>query len=204
MESTRQHKIARLIQKDLSDIFLRFARTLGGTLISVSEVRISPDLAIAHIYLSIFPQDKVAETMEKIEENKGKFRGEMGTLERHQLRHRHDRLATNTRNALNTPRHDCAHLRQRLHAATARRLQQARQHTEHTAQLIRMNNPERILSMGFSLTVCNGQRIGINDTVRPGDTLTTRLTGGRILTSTVTHTETVKTINDADTTPTHA
>ena len=86
MESTRQHKIARLIQKDLSDIFLRFARTLGGTLISVSEVRISPDLAIAHIYLSIFPQDKVAETMEKIEENKGKFRGEMGTLERHQLR----------------------------------------------------------------------------------------------------------------------
>ena len=52
----------------------------------MSEVRISPDLAIAHIYLSIFPQDKVAETMEKIEENKGKFRGEMGTLERHQLR----------------------------------------------------------------------------------------------------------------------
>lgn len=125
-------------------------------------------------------------------------------LERHRLRHRHDRLATNTRNALITPRHDCAHLHQRLHAATARRLQQARQHTEHTAQLIRMNNPERILSMGFSLTVCNGQRIGINDTVRPGDTLTTRLAGGRTLTSTVTHTETVKTINDADTTPTHA
>ena len=86
MKSTRQHKIARLIQKDLSDIFLRYARTLGGTLISVSEVRVSPDLAIAHVYLSIFPQDKVAATMEKIEENKGKFRGEMGTLERHQLR----------------------------------------------------------------------------------------------------------------------
>ena len=86
MESTRQHKIARLIQKDLSDIFLRYARTLGGTLISVSEVRVSPDLAIAHVYLSIFPQDKVAATMKKIEENKGKFRGEMGTLERHQLR----------------------------------------------------------------------------------------------------------------------
>ena len=86
MESTRQHKIARLIQKDLSDIFLRYARTLGGTLISVSEVRVSPDLAIAHVYLSIFPQDKVVATMEKIEENKGKFRGEMGTLERHQLR----------------------------------------------------------------------------------------------------------------------
>lgn len=86
MQTTRQHKIARLIQKDLSDIFLRFARTLPGTLISVSEVRVSPDLAIAHVYLSIFPQNKVADTMEAIYEHVGKFRGELGTLERHQLR----------------------------------------------------------------------------------------------------------------------
>ena len=86
MESTRQHKIARLIQKDMSDILLRFARTLHGTLISVSEVRVSPDLAIAHIYLSVFPQNKVAETMVLIEENTHRFRGELGTLERHQLR----------------------------------------------------------------------------------------------------------------------
>ena len=86
MESTRQHKIARLIQKDMSDILLRFARTLHGTLISVSEVRVSPDLAIAHIYLSVFPQDKVTETMTLIEENTHRFRGELGTLERHQLR----------------------------------------------------------------------------------------------------------------------
>lgn len=86
MESTRQHKIARLIQKDLSDIFLRYARSLGGTLISVSEVRVSPDLGIANVYLSIYPQDKVAPTLEKIQEDHGKIRGEMGSLERHQLR----------------------------------------------------------------------------------------------------------------------
>lgn len=86
MESTRQHKIARLIQKDMSDILLRYARTLQGTLISVSEVRVSTDLSIAHIYLSIFPQDKVKETMTLIEENAHRFRGELGTLERHQLR----------------------------------------------------------------------------------------------------------------------
>ncbi|MBO7456413.1 MAG: 30S ribosome-binding factor RbfA [Paludibacteraceae bacterium] len=86
MESTRQHKIARLIQKDMSDILLRYARTLQGTLISVSEVRVSPDLSIAHIYLSIFPQDKVQETMSLIGENTHRFRGELGTLERHQLR----------------------------------------------------------------------------------------------------------------------
>ena len=65
---------------------MRYARTLHGTLISVSEVRVSPDLSIAHIYLSVFPQDKVASTMELIEENKHRFRGELGTLERHQLR----------------------------------------------------------------------------------------------------------------------
>ena len=86
METTRQHKIARLIQKDMSDILLRYARTLHGVLISVSEVRVSPDLSIAHIYLSVFPQDKVAETMQSIEENSSHFRGELGTLERHQLR----------------------------------------------------------------------------------------------------------------------
>ena len=64
----------------------KYARTLHGTLISVSEVRVSPDLSIAHIYLSIFPQDKVAQTMTLIEENTHRFRGELGTLERHQLR----------------------------------------------------------------------------------------------------------------------
>ena len=86
MESTRQHKIARLIQKDMSDILLRYARTLTGTLISVSEVRVSPDLSIAHIYVSIFPQATVTETMLLIEENTHRLRGELGALERHQLR----------------------------------------------------------------------------------------------------------------------
>ena len=56
MESTRQQKIERLIQKDLSDILLKYARAMRGTLISVSEVRISPDLSIAHVYLSISPR----------------------------------------------------------------------------------------------------------------------------------------------------
>ena len=86
MESTRQHKIARLIQKDMSDILLRYARTLHGTLIAISEVRVTPDFSLAHIYLSIFPQDKVKATMQGIEENKHRFRGELGALERHQLR----------------------------------------------------------------------------------------------------------------------
>ena len=52
----------------------------------MSEVRISTDLSIAHVYLSIFPQDRMDSTLSKVNEDKGKIRGEMGRLERHQLR----------------------------------------------------------------------------------------------------------------------
>ena len=86
MESTRQHKIARLIQKDLSDIFLRYAKRIGGVLISVSEVRVSPDLSVASVYLSIFPDNREEELMNMIIGDTGSIRGQLGTLERHQLR----------------------------------------------------------------------------------------------------------------------
>ena len=86
MESTRQHKIARLIQKDLSDIYLRYAKRIGGVLISVSEVRVSPDLSVASVYLSIFPDNREEELMNMIIEDTGSIRGQLGTLERHQLR----------------------------------------------------------------------------------------------------------------------
>lgn len=86
METTRLEKIERLIQKDLSEIFLRYAREMRGVLISVSEVRVSPDLSIAHVYLSIFPQAKEQDTMARIKDDTSKIRGEMGRMERHQLR----------------------------------------------------------------------------------------------------------------------
>lgn len=86
MQATRQQKIDRLIQKDLGDIFLQYARPMHGTLISVSEVRVTPDLSLAHIYLSIFPSERQQEVMEQIEQDHGKIRGELGRLERHQLR----------------------------------------------------------------------------------------------------------------------
>lgn len=89
MQTTRQQKIARLIQKDLSDILLRYARTLSSTLISVSEVRVSPDLAIAHAYLSIFvagENGKPADVLRTLNDDKSKIRFELGNLERHQLR----------------------------------------------------------------------------------------------------------------------
>ena len=58
MDSTRQNKIARLIQKELSDIFLHQTKSMRGVIVSVSEVRISPDLSIAKAYLSVFPSEK--------------------------------------------------------------------------------------------------------------------------------------------------
>ena len=66
METKRQAKIARLIQKELSEIFRKQTSALGGVIVSVSAVRVSPDLSIAKAYLSIFPSDKSAEILENI------------------------------------------------------------------------------------------------------------------------------------------
>ena len=86
METTRQNKIARLLQKELSDIFLLQAKSMPGILISVSAVRISPDLSLARAYLSIFPSEKAEEMIKNINENMKSIRYELGTRVRHQLR----------------------------------------------------------------------------------------------------------------------
>ena len=53
METTRQNKISRLLQKELSEIFLLQTKAMPGVLVSVSAVRISPDMSIARVYLSV-------------------------------------------------------------------------------------------------------------------------------------------------------
>ena len=86
METTRQNKIARLLQKELSEIFQQQTRSMHGVLISVSVVRISPDLSVARAYLSIFPSEKSAELIKNINDNMKSIRYELGTRVRHQLR----------------------------------------------------------------------------------------------------------------------
>ena len=86
METTRQQKISRLIQKELSDIFQRQTQGLHGVLVSVSAVRISPDLSICRAYLSVFPSERAAEILENINNNAREVRFELGTRVRHQLR----------------------------------------------------------------------------------------------------------------------
>ena len=86
METTRQNKISRLLQKELSEIFLLQTKAMPGILISVSAVRISPDMSIARGYLSVFPSEKAEEMVKNINENMKSIRFELGTRVRHQLR----------------------------------------------------------------------------------------------------------------------
>ena len=86
METTRQNKISRLLQKELSEIFLLQTKAMPGILISVSAVRISHDMSIARVYLSVFPSEKAEEMVKNINENMKSIRFELGTRVRHQLR----------------------------------------------------------------------------------------------------------------------
>ncbi|WP_018108829.1 30S ribosome-binding factor RbfA [Bacteroides propionicifaciens] len=86
METTRQQKISRLIQKELSNIFLLQTKATNGILISISAVRVTSDLSIARAYLSIFPQDKREELIKNINANSKAIRFDLGQKVRHQLR----------------------------------------------------------------------------------------------------------------------
>lgn len=86
METTRQNKIARLIQKELSDIFMLQTKAMRGVLVSVSVCRISPDMSSCRVYLSVFPSDRSNEIVKNINENTKAIRYELGSRVRHQLR----------------------------------------------------------------------------------------------------------------------
>ena len=85
MESTRLSKIERLLQKELSDIFQKQTQAMHGILISVSVVRVSPDLSVARAYLSI-PSDKSKEMLENIRANTKAIRFDLGQRIRKQVR----------------------------------------------------------------------------------------------------------------------
>ncbi|MBJ2188457.1 MAG: 30S ribosome-binding factor RbfA [Muribaculaceae bacterium] len=86
MESTRQAKISRLLQKELSEIFRQQTAKTHGTIVSVSAVRVSPDLSVAKAYLSVFPSEKAQEVMENINISAKTIRYELAQKVRFQLR----------------------------------------------------------------------------------------------------------------------
>ena len=84
---TRQLKVAREIQKDLAEILRsKGMAVFDGAMVTVSEVRVSPDLSIAKTYVSIFPSEKAGKVMEILEENVRGYRGELGRRVGKQLR----------------------------------------------------------------------------------------------------------------------
>lgn len=87
MESTRQQKVSRLLQKELGAHLQRNgASILPGQLITVTVVRISPDLSVAKVYLSIFPKKPDTDPLEKIQSHASQIRSQVGNLIRNQLR----------------------------------------------------------------------------------------------------------------------
>ena len=86
MESNRQAKISRLIQKELSEIFRQQTAKTRGVIISVSAVRVTPDLSIARAYLSVFPSEKGPEMIESINKSAQTVRYELAQKVRFQLR----------------------------------------------------------------------------------------------------------------------
>lgn len=89
MQSTRQNKICRLIQQDMGDIFLKEMKpVLGNSLITVTQVRITPDLSIARIYVSIMIIGGGAKEalLQLIRENTADLRRRLGLREGKQLR----------------------------------------------------------------------------------------------------------------------
>ncbi|PTL33823.1 30S ribosome-binding factor RbfA [Prevotella sp. oral taxon 376] len=86
MQETRKNRISRLLQKELAEIFQSQTRKMHGILVSVTRVRISPDLSICTAYLSIFPSEKGEEFLKNITANEKTLRYELGTRVRNQLR----------------------------------------------------------------------------------------------------------------------
>ena len=86
MQETRQNKIARLLQKELSLIFQQQTRATHGVMVSVTRTKISPDLSICTAYLSIFPSERGEEILTNINASNKSIRYELGTRVRNQLR----------------------------------------------------------------------------------------------------------------------
>ncbi len=86
-ESTRQQKVGKQLQKDLAEIIRSKGMAMfGGAMITVSEVRVSPDLSFAKVYVSIFPSEKAEQALEIIEASAKQIRGELGRIVGKQLR----------------------------------------------------------------------------------------------------------------------
>ena len=87
METTRQQKIAKQIQKDVAEIFQKVgADVVRGSLVTVTAVRVSPDFGYAKIYVSGFPFERSAGMMKTLEQQNWFIRRALGQRIRNQLK----------------------------------------------------------------------------------------------------------------------
>jgi ribosome-binding factor A len=87
MASIRLEKIERLLQKELSQVFQQLSRNLfGGALITVTQVRISPDLGVAKVYLSLYLTADKKKLIDTVTEHKNEIRKELGLRVGKQMR----------------------------------------------------------------------------------------------------------------------
>lgn len=87
MDTLRTTKLARLIQKELGELFRLETQKMKGVLISVTDVDLSPDLSNARAYLSVFPTEKQEEVMQLVTDNSSTIRYNLGNRMASQLRH---------------------------------------------------------------------------------------------------------------------
>ncbi|HPF89457.1 MAG: 30S ribosome-binding factor RbfA [Flavobacteriales bacterium] len=87
MDSVRQNKVNSLLQKEMAVIFQQEGRNLlPGGLITVSAVRVSPDLGVAKVYLSLFPVKDKKAVIEVIKGQAHRLRGALGARIGKQMR----------------------------------------------------------------------------------------------------------------------
>ncbi len=87
MDSTRQHKFARLILKEIADIFGREGKNFyGNAFVTVTDASVSPDLSIARIYLSLFNEKQPKEVLETIRLHSKEIRKILGNRIHNQVR----------------------------------------------------------------------------------------------------------------------
>jgi len=86
-ESKRQKQVAELIKVELSSIFQKFGFSMiDGGMVSITSVKITPDLFEARVYLSLFQVKDPKATMKKIEERSWEIKKELVAKVKHQLR----------------------------------------------------------------------------------------------------------------------
>ncbi len=87
METIRQERINKILQKDLGEIFqLELRHVTIGSMVTVTKVKVTPDLSVAKIYLSLFATKDKDELLKNIRKHTKEIRGKLGNRVKNQLR----------------------------------------------------------------------------------------------------------------------